>query len=189
MNGPCYVSQQVFIASHDPSWTKATCERYVLFPEALKVVTSFVIGGNRWTATCQTNKLNESTVIFILRLYAIYSLSYLIAAFGAVLLVGELAVKIVSHLPHAEELCIDFRLVCLHRWHQPPLTCRWGCYWSIIWASSDSDVFPGLVGCILVGRNQRFVLSAFFAQAVSFSRSFLQTICLHLDRWTCLWWV
>jgi len=97
-----YILASIYIAFHDPSWTKATCERYVLFPEALKVVTSFVIGGNCWTAIFQTNKLNESTVIFILRLYAIYSRSSLIAAFGAALLVAELAVKIVGRLAHVE---------------------------------------------------------------------------------------
>lgn len=31
-------------AFHDPSWSKATCQRYVLYPEALKIVTSTAIG-------------------------------------------------------------------------------------------------------------------------------------------------
>jgi len=40
--------------------------------------------------------LNESLVIFILRLYGIYYQSYRIATFGAALLAVELAVKIVG---------------------------------------------------------------------------------------------
>jgi len=94
------VAEGAFIAFHDPSWTKATCERYVLFPEALKVVTSFVIGGEYWIHVHYAMMLKQSPVIFILRLYGIYSQSYSIAAFAAVLLVAELAVKIVGCLKH-----------------------------------------------------------------------------------------
>ncbi|KAF9558601.1 hypothetical protein CPC08DRAFT_555363 [Agrocybe pediades] len=48
----------VIIVSFHSSWSKEVCNNYVLYPEALKVVTSFAIG-----------------VIFITRLYAIYSRS------------------------------------------------------------------------------------------------------------------
>jgi len=50
--------------------------------------------------------LKQSLVIFILRLYGIYSQSYSIAAFAAVLLVAELAVKIVSRLKHDLDLAL-----------------------------------------------------------------------------------
>ncbi|KAG5728827.1 hypothetical protein E4T56_gene15648, partial [Termitomyces sp. T112] len=68
----------IIVSFHDP-WSKSVCDRYVLFPEALKVVTSFTIG-----------------VIFILRLYAIYYRSLTVAVSGGILLAAELAIKIWS---------------------------------------------------------------------------------------------
>ncbi|KAG6872449.1 hypothetical protein C0995_009706 [Termitomyces sp. Mi166 len=65
-------------AFHDP-WSKSVCDRYVLFPEALKVVTSFTTG-----------------VLFILRLYAIYSRSLTVAVLGGIFLAAELGIKIWS---------------------------------------------------------------------------------------------
>ncbi|KAJ3519649.1 hypothetical protein NMY22_g13106 [Coprinellus aureogranulatus] len=67
----------VIIASFHMDWPIATCERYILYPEALKIIMTSVIG-----------------VIFVLRLYAIYGKSKTIAAAGGALLVTELAVKI-----------------------------------------------------------------------------------------------
>ncbi|KAL1941568.1 hypothetical protein VTO73DRAFT_7007 [Trametes versicolor] len=67
----------IIVSFHDPSWSKATCQRYVLYPEALKIVTSTAIG-----------------LIFILRLYSIYSKRNLILYVFGTLLVTELAVKI-----------------------------------------------------------------------------------------------
>ncbi|KAI0358794.1 hypothetical protein OH77DRAFT_1105488 [Trametes cingulata] len=67
----------IIVSFHDPSWSKSTCQRYVLYPEALKIVTAAAIG-----------------LIFILRLYSIYSKrSIILYGFGA-LLIAELAVKI-----------------------------------------------------------------------------------------------
>ncbi|KAI0365967.1 hypothetical protein BV20DRAFT_1055994 [Pilatotrama ljubarskyi] len=67
----------VIVSFHDPSWSKATCQRYVLYPEVLKIFTATVVG-----------------LIFILRLYSIYSKRNIILySFGA-LLVAELGVKI-----------------------------------------------------------------------------------------------
>ena len=62
-------------------WPTETCDRYILYPEALKIVITLVIG-----------------IIFILRLYAIYGKSTLVAVVGMVLLVAELCIKIVSDL-------------------------------------------------------------------------------------------
>lgn len=59
-------------------WAPATCERYVLYPEALKIVITLVIG-----------------IIFVLRLYAIYGKNLTVAATGGALLVAELSIKIV----------------------------------------------------------------------------------------------
>lgn len=69
----------VIIASFHMDWSPATCDRYVLYPEALKIVMTLVIG-----------------VIFVLRLYAIYGKNTTIAAVGGALLVAELCVKIVG---------------------------------------------------------------------------------------------
>ncbi|PFH49358.1 hypothetical protein AMATHDRAFT_81343 [Amanita thiersii Skay4041] len=66
----------IIVSFHDP-WSIPVCNRYVLFPEALKIVTSFTIG-----------------VIFILRLYAIYQRSTAMVIAGTMLLAAELAVKI-----------------------------------------------------------------------------------------------
>ncbi|THG97319.1 hypothetical protein EW026_g4656 [Hermanssonia centrifuga] len=69
----------VIVSFQDPSWGPSACNRFVLYPEALKIVTSFTIG-----------------VIFILRLYAIYSRSRVILIGFALLLFAEIALKIVS---------------------------------------------------------------------------------------------
>lgn len=61
------------------NWPPETCDRYILYPEALKIVITLVIG-----------------IIFILRLYAIYGKSTVVAVVGMVLLVAELCIKIVS---------------------------------------------------------------------------------------------
>jgi len=66
----------VTVSFNDP-WRKSVCDRYVLFPEALKVVTTVAIG-----------------VIFILRLHAIYGRSYTVVAVGGALLLLELGLKI-----------------------------------------------------------------------------------------------
>ncbi|KAL5483594.1 hypothetical protein ACEPAI_8826 [Sanghuangporus weigelae] len=67
----------VVIASFHMNWPKSVCDRYVLFPEILKVFTAAAIG-----------------VIFILRLYSIYGGSMVILVTFSVLLVAELVVKI-----------------------------------------------------------------------------------------------
>ncbi|KAF9456955.1 hypothetical protein BDZ94DRAFT_292653 [Collybia nuda] len=66
----------IIVSFHQP-WSKEVCNRYVLYPEALKIVTSLTIG-----------------IIFNLRLYAIYSRSMIIAIMGSLLLAVELGVKI-----------------------------------------------------------------------------------------------
>ncbi|KIM38016.1 hypothetical protein M413DRAFT_249734 [Hebeloma cylindrosporum] len=67
----------IIVSFHDPSWSKEVCNRYILFPEALKIVTAFVIG-----------------VVFIMRIYAIYSRRLSVVLFVVCLLAAELAVKI-----------------------------------------------------------------------------------------------
>ncbi|TEB31074.1 hypothetical protein FA13DRAFT_1791786 [Coprinellus micaceus] len=67
----------VIIASFHMDWPPETCDRYILYPEALKIVITLVIG-----------------IIFILRLYAIYGKSTVVAVVGMVLLVAELCIKI-----------------------------------------------------------------------------------------------
>ncbi|TFK37171.1 hypothetical protein BDQ12DRAFT_608300, partial [Crucibulum laeve] len=66
----------IIVSFHDP-WSKSVCNRYVLYPEALKIVTAFTIG-----------------VIFILRLYAIYSRSKMVVGFACLVLAIELGIKI-----------------------------------------------------------------------------------------------
>ncbi|KAL7284291.1 hypothetical protein ACG7TL_001574 [Trametes sanguinea] len=67
----------IIVSFNDPSWGKAACQRYVLYPEILKIFTATAVG-----------------LIFILRLYSIYSKrSIILYGFGG-LLVAELAVKI-----------------------------------------------------------------------------------------------
>ncbi|KAK2464699.1 hypothetical protein APHAL10511_003275 [Amanita phalloides] len=68
----------ILVSFHDP-WSKAVCDRFVLFPEALKTITIFAIG-----------------VIFILRLYAMYHRSTAIIVIGSLLLAVELGIKIVG---------------------------------------------------------------------------------------------
>lgn len=77
-----YITPLAFIvvtAAFHMDWPSEVCDRYVLFPAALKVVTASVVG-----------------TIFVIRLYAIYNKSRLIAGFGSALLVAQLAVKIWS---------------------------------------------------------------------------------------------
>lgn len=100
----------VLVSFHDPDWSKSVCNRYVLYPEALKIVTAAAIG-----------------VIFILRLYSIYGRSMIVLSVISGLLLAELGVK--------------------------------------IWAFTDGtsvNLPPGLVGCILTGKDNsgdRFVFT------------------------------
>ncbi|KLO06239.1 hypothetical protein SCHPADRAFT_946246 [Schizopora paradoxa] len=100
----------IIVSFHDPDWSKSRCNRYVLYPEALKIVTAAAIG-----------------VIFILRLYSIYGRSVIILGVISCLLLAELGVK--------------------------------------IWSFTDGtsvNLPPGLVGCILTGRDNsgdRFVFT------------------------------
>ncbi|KAH8075986.1 hypothetical protein BXZ70DRAFT_1013083 [Cristinia sonorae] len=66
----------IIVSFHDP-WPKSVCSRYVLYPEILKIFTACAIG-----------------IIFILRLYSIYSRNVYILVSFTVMLVAELAVKI-----------------------------------------------------------------------------------------------
>ncbi|THH08675.1 hypothetical protein EW145_g2543 [Phellinidium pouzarii] len=100
----------VIVSFNDPGWSKSVCNRYVLYPEILKIFTSAAIG-----------------VIFSLRLYSLYGGSLVMLSTVMVLLLAELAVK--------------------------------------IWAFTDGTSValpPGLVGCILTGKNtsdDRFVFT------------------------------
>ncbi|KAI0635028.1 hypothetical protein C8Q77DRAFT_1072359 [Trametes polyzona] len=67
----------IIVSFHDPSWSKETCQRYVLYPEVLKIFTATAVG-----------------IIFILRLYSIYSKKSIILYGFGTLLVCMLAVKI-----------------------------------------------------------------------------------------------
>ncbi|KAI0360819.1 hypothetical protein OH77DRAFT_727570 [Trametes cingulata] len=67
----------IIVSFHDPSWSKATCQRYVLYPEVLKIFTATAVG-----------------LIFILRLYSIYSKRNIILYGFGTLLIAMLAVKI-----------------------------------------------------------------------------------------------
>lgn len=114
----------VIIASFHQPWSKEVCNHYVLFPEALKFVTSFTIG-----------------VIFIIRLYAIYSRSVMVAVLGALCLAAELGVK--------------------------------------VWSFTDgtSLTLPqGLVGCILVGRDDRRFVFTWIAELAFDSVIFFATL-------------
>jgi len=53
-----------FVAFHDSDWTRGTCDRYVLFPEALKLVTTFVIGGSYSIARGQNRELNQASHLY-----------------------------------------------------------------------------------------------------------------------------
>ncbi|EJD07873.1 uncharacterized protein FOMMEDRAFT_138010 [Fomitiporia mediterranea MF3/22] len=116
----------VIVSFHDPDWSKSACNRYVLYPEVLKIFTSAAIG-----------------VIFTLRLYSIYGGSVFVLISVSILLLAELAVK--------------------------------------IWAFTDGtsvNLPPGLVGCILTGRdnsNDRFVYT-WVAELIFDSIIFLATI-------------
>ncbi|KAI0094105.1 hypothetical protein BDY19DRAFT_989608 [Irpex rosettiformis] len=83
----------ITVSFHDPNWGPEACERYVRFPEIIKIFTATAVG-----------------IIFILRLYAIWGRSRIILVCFSVLLALEIAVKIWSftggirlHLPSAEE--------------------------------------------------------------------------------------
>ncbi|KAI0646175.1 hypothetical protein C8Q79DRAFT_961341 [Trametes meyenii] len=67
----------IIVSFHDPSWSKATCQRYVLYPEVLKIFTATAVG-----------------IIFILRLYSIYSKSNVVLYGFSALLLLELGIKI-----------------------------------------------------------------------------------------------
>jgi len=53
-----------FVAFHDSDWTRGACDRYVLFPEALKLVTTFVIGGSYSIARSQNRELNQASHLY-----------------------------------------------------------------------------------------------------------------------------
>ncbi|KAJ8481889.1 hypothetical protein ONZ45_g15158 [Pleurotus djamor] len=65
----------IIVSFHDP-WPKSVCNRYVLFPEALKLFTALAIG-----------------LIFIMRLYAVYGGNRLVVGCAGFLLAAQLAVK------------------------------------------------------------------------------------------------
>jgi len=67
----------IIVSFNDPNWGKAACNHYVLYPEALKIVTASAVGA-----------------IFILRLYSIYSRSNRILIAFTLLLLAELGTKI-----------------------------------------------------------------------------------------------
>ncbi|KAI0077614.1 hypothetical protein K474DRAFT_1595789 [Panus rudis PR-1116 ss-1] len=66
-----------FMVTFHDRWRESVCHRYILYPEILKIFTAFAIG-----------------LIFILRLYSIYSRSYTILVVFGLLLLAELATKI-----------------------------------------------------------------------------------------------
>lgn len=63
----------------------------------------------------------DPTVIFILRLYALYKKSMAIVMLGCLLLAGELGVKIVSgsnpHVVFITDACLRLWLVGFHLWN------------------------------------------------------------------------
>ncbi|EMD37587.1 hypothetical protein CERSUDRAFT_154305 [Gelatoporia subvermispora B] len=67
----------IIVSFNDPNWGKSACNHYVLYPEALKIVTASAVG-----------------TIFILRLYSIYSRSNKILVCFTLLLLAELGTKI-----------------------------------------------------------------------------------------------
>ncbi|KAK7683085.1 hypothetical protein QCA50_013758 [Cerrena zonata] len=67
----------IIIVSFHDRWPDSVCDRYILYPEILKIFTAFVIG-----------------VIFILRLYSIYSRSVPVLVTFSLLLAAELGTKI-----------------------------------------------------------------------------------------------
>ncbi|KAF8961524.1 hypothetical protein BDZ97DRAFT_1828667, partial [Flammula alnicola] len=69
----------VIIVSNFDNWSPEVCNRYVLFPEIVRLLMAAIIG-----------------TIFLIRLYAIYAGSRVVVASGAFLLIAELALKIWS---------------------------------------------------------------------------------------------
>ncbi|KAI0811180.1 hypothetical protein BC629DRAFT_1732226 [Irpex lacteus] len=69
----------ITVSFHDPNWGPEACERYVRFPEILKIFTATAVG-----------------IVFILRLYAIWGRNRNILICFSVLLALEIAVKIWS---------------------------------------------------------------------------------------------
>ncbi|KAJ2912960.1 hypothetical protein MD484_g7461, partial [Candolleomyces efflorescens] len=67
----------VIVVSFHQRWSQNVCDRYVLYPEALKIVATTVIG-----------------IIFILRIGAIYSKNQRVMIFVWLLLAAQIAVKI-----------------------------------------------------------------------------------------------
>ena len=98
----CLELSDTSIIAFQENWSKAVCDRYILFPEAVKCVNNFVIGCMLVIVSVYTrvSDLNfvPNTVIFVMRLYAIYSRSVTVAVIGGCLLAGETAVKIVRVL-------------------------------------------------------------------------------------------
>ncbi|KAG2003023.1 hypothetical protein CC2G_003657 [Coprinopsis cinerea AmutBmut pab1-1] len=66
----------IIVSFHQP-WSTSVCDRYILFPEALKIVTATVIG-----------------IVFVLRVHAIYGRNMVATTLASMLLITELAVKI-----------------------------------------------------------------------------------------------
>ena len=161
-------------AFHDP-WPKSVCQRYVQYPEILKIFTSTAIGGTLLplpTAFEPVSRLtlHPSSVVFILRLYSIYSRNRVILVAFSIFLLFELSVKIVSSF-HATSLVWilrpSCRLVGVHRWHNVTTTtpyvffsCSALCLFGSgrvqsCWPDDKIRESTELIGCILTGRSDR----------------------------------
>jgi hypothetical protein len=118
-------------------WPIDVCDRYILYPEATKVVTCAVIG-----------------VIFILRVHAIYGRSTKVTVLTSLALVAELSIKIVSVmailcLRESNLIRFQYAFTDGTRLHLPD-----GKYNRALYDRAITDHYiPGIVGCILVGTN------------------------------------
>ena len=180
-----------FDNSIQDNWSPEVCHRYILFPETVKTVNNTVIGCTSVIAnlhsTYRVSDLNSvlNTVVFIMRLYAIYSRSVTVAVIGGCLLAGEIAVKIVrafySALLHSGILIqMGFgsgRLLMGRVWFCLKVRSRH----LRIRRKINSHNRVGLVGCILIGRHT-FVslLFLFFEPKCTHNRTF-QTISFYVD--------
>ncbi|KAJ3551357.1 hypothetical protein NM688_g4751 [Phlebia brevispora] len=141
----------VVIVSFHQQWPESVCNRYILYPEALKTVTDTAIG-----------------MIFILRLYAIYSRSRVILGMFTVLLLTEIGMKIVRFLALG-------------------VRSQWLTDFNLQWSFTDGlpvQLPPGLVGCILTGRSERrfiwtFVVELIFGSVWSPRATIVKTLKIH----------
>jgi len=157
----------------------------VLFPEALKIVTSFVIGGEYWIHVCYAKEAELKFSYFYLtplrHLFPIIFYRCLCCSAPGRGACSQNC-RLLKTWPRSY---IDINLVRFHRWHQSPFTRRWESRVIVIvfirWRLCNCR------SCWMhLGRKRSYACN-FLVTSVFDTYNILQAFRLYMDRRTCLW--